>query len=166
MARTRLRVVFTGEVRGAVTLLIRRALREAISRFPLLPNCRVDVFLCGNYDIHLINLERRGVDKPTDVLSFPMHDFYRGDPPMTPDLISPDDNRIMLGDIAISLDKAAEQAEEYGHSFERECAYLAVHGLLHLLGFDHEDEGNEKAAMRFMEESIMKAVGLGRNSDE
>lgn len=103
-------------------------------------------------EIHQLNLDYRQVDRPTDVLSFPQFDDLN-------DL--PEDGEIALGDVVICAEKAKEQAEEFGHSFERELLYLFVHSVLHLLGYDHMDE-DEKAVMRRREEELMKQIGLAR----
>ena len=103
-------------------------------------------------EIHQLNLDYRGVDRPTDVLSFPQFDDLN-------DL--PEDGEIALGDVVICKQKAEEQAEEFGHSFEREIMYLFVHSVLHLLGYDHMDE-DEKKIMRRREEEVMTELGITR----
>lgn len=103
-------------------------------------------------EIHQLNNEYRGVDRPTDVLSFPQFDDLD-------DL--PDEGEICLGDVVICSDKAKEQAEEFGHTFEREIIYLFVHSILHLLGYDHMDE-DEKKVMRRQEELVMEHLGISR----
>ena len=103
-------------------------------------------------EIHQLNLDYRGVDSPTDVLSFPQFDDLN-------DL--PEDGEIALGDVVICKQKAEEQAEEFGHSFEREIMYLFVHSVLHLLGYDHMDE-DEKRIMRRREEEVMTELGITR----
>lgn len=103
-------------------------------------------------EIHQLNLDYRGVDSPTDVLSFPQFDDLN-------DL--PEDGEIALGDVVICKQKAEEQAEEFGHSFEREIMYLFVHSVLHLLGYDHMDE-DEKKIMRRREEEVMAELGITR----
>ncbi len=103
-------------------------------------------------EIHQLNLDYRGVDSPTDVLSFPQFDDLN-------DL--PEDGGIALGDVVICKQKAEEQAEEFGHSFEREIMYLFVHSVLHLLGYDHMDE-DEKKIMRRREEEVMTELGITR----
>ena len=102
--------------------------------------------------IHELNKQYRGVDAPTDVLSFPQFDGFAY-------LESWD--MASLGDVVICEDKAREQAEEYGHSYERELIYLFVHSMFHLLGYDHETE-EDKAEMRAKEESVMEALGITR----
>ncbi len=103
-------------------------------------------------EIHQLNLDYREVDSPTDVLSFPQFDDLN-------DL--PEDGEIALGDVVICKQKAEEQAEEFGHSFEREIMYLFVHSVLHLLGYDHMDE-DEKKIMRRREEEVMTELGITR----
>ena len=121
--------------------------------------CQLSVTFVGLDEIHELNKTYRGVDSSTDVLSFPQYDpedleFYRENPEETPD-------ELMLGDVVICREKAAEQAKEFGHSFQRELIYLFTHSVLHLLGYDHE-EPEDKAAMRKREEEIMKWLGLPR----
>lgn len=115
----------------------------------------VGLLLADDTRLQALNLAYRGLDEPTDVLSF------ADDGPATPFVGQPDGPRY-LGDIAISLDRVLAQAAEYGHSPARELAYLAAHGALHLLGYDHERGPDEAAAMRAREEAAMEALGLGR----
>ena len=115
----------------------------------------VSVTLVDNEGIRELNREHRDIDRETDVLSFPLGDDDGYE-------IDPDNDAIMLGDIVISLEKAAQQAEEYGHSYRREVAFLITHSLFHLLGYDHLDEGPMKAQMREHEEAIMKLLELER----
>ena len=103
-------------------------------------------------EIHQLNRDYREVDSPTDVLSFPQFDDLN-------DL--PEEGEIALGDVVICKDKAEEQAQEFGHSFEREIIYLFVHSVLHLLGYDHMDE-DEKKIMRRQEEAVMEQLGITR----
>ena len=111
--------------------------------------------------IQALNRDMRGVDRPTDVLSFPMFDLSPGEKPGE-EHEDPDTGLVPLGDMCISLERAAAQAEEYGHSVERELSYLAVHSVLHLLGYDHMDEGPMKAQMRRREEHILEGLGIRR----
>ena len=117
--------------------------------------------------IHAINLEMREVDRPTDVLSFPMFEFVPGEPPGAEDedLFDPATGLVPLGDMVISMERVQAQAKEYGHSNRRELAYLTVHSVLHLLGYDHLDEGPMKARMRRREEAIMRELGLAEYAD-
>ena len=121
----------------------------------------VDVLFTDDEGIHQINLEQRQVDRPTDVLSFPMFDLQPGEHPTQEDA-DPGDNLVPLGDMVISLERAKAQGEEYGHGTRREVAYLAVHSVLHLLGYDHMDEGPMKAQMRAREEAILEQLGITR----
>ena len=116
-------------------------------------DCTVSVTFTDNEGIHALNREYRNVDRPTDVLSFPLSDGEDYDT---------DGDAVLLGDIVISLERAQTQAEEYGHSLRRELYYLVVHGLFHLLGYDHEDE-MEKAEMRREEERALSAMNIARD---
>ena len=108
-----------------------------------------------NEKIHALNKQYRNVDRPTDVLSFPLLDLDGdGDEFMPPEL------ETMLGDIVISLEKAREQSEEYGHSFEREVAFLTVHSMLHLLGYDHEKSEADDEDMCIRQKIIMNRLGF------
>lgn len=120
-------------------------------------NIAVDINMVGKEKIREINNSQRNKDVVTDVLSFPMIDMHEG-------VYGGDISKeirggyLMLGDIVMCYDKIKEQAEEFGHSEERECAYLALHSILHLLGFDHVDEGRMKKNMRKAEEDILKNI--------
>ena len=105
------------------------------------------IIIVYNTFIHKLNKEYRGIDRVTDVISFALEDDKS--------MIIPDDIRL-LGDIYICLDKAKEQAEEYGHSLERELCFLAVHGVYHLLGYDHETEEDAKIMFKKQEEVLME----------
>lgn len=123
--------------------------------------CEVDVLLTDDQGIHAVNLDMRGVDRPTDVLSFPMFDLAPGEHPDGADA-DPATGLVPLGDMCISLERASAQAREFGHSVERELCYLTVHSVLHLLGYDHMDEGPMKAQMRAREEAILTSLGITR----
>ena len=123
--------------------------------------CEVNVLVTDDAGIHEINLNMRGVDRPTDVLSFPMFDLTPGEKPAEDDA-DPDTGLVPLGDMVISLERAEAQAAEFGHSVQREVCYLTVHSVLHLLGYDHMDEGTMKAQMRGREEDILSALGITR----
>ncbi len=143
--------------RSFIRRVIRTALRAEGVDFP----CEVDVLVTDDRGIHAINLDMRGVDSPTDVLSFPEFELSPGQLPGAEDA-DPGTGYVPLGDMALSMERVKAQAKEYGHSNRRELAYLAVHSVLHLLGYDHMDEGAQKAQMREREESIMGELGLGR----
>ncbi len=140
---------------------LRRAILAALREEGVDVPCIVEVCLTGDGDIRQTNLEMRGVDSPTDVLSFPMFELSPGDKPRG-EWADPDTGKVLLGDMMISLERARAQAEEYGHSLERELCYLAVHSVLHLLGYDHLDEGPMKAQMRAREEAILGGLGITR----
>ena len=136
-------------------MLIRRAVDTTLSFEGFENDCEVSITLTDNQKIHALNLQYREVDRPTDVLSFPLTD-YEGNT----DEPEADEPCISLGDIVISLEKAAEQAETYGHSFDREVAFLTVHSMLHLLGYDHELGEAEDIDMRARQSAIMTLMGL------
>lgn len=116
----------------------------------------VSISIVDDNEIHMLNKKYRNVDRATDVLSFPLMDFENGEAS-----IEEATDVIMIGDIVISAQRAAEQAEQYNHSFERELAYLTVHGMLHLLGYDHIKE-EDAVIMRKKEENILNELGLKR----
>jgi probable rRNA maturation factor len=130
----------------------------------LLPGVDTNVVftLCDNEYIKMLNFKYRKKDSETDVLSFPllMSDIP-GKVSYTPLDMDPDTQELILGDIIISIEKAKQQAEEYGHSLERELSYLAVHSVLHLIGYDHMAD-TDKKKMREKEEEIMTMLGLER----
>lgn len=140
--------------------LVRRAAKTALRCQGVDADCLVNVMLTNDAGIHEINLEQRGVDAPTDVLSFPMNDLTEGTFDADACEYDFDTEKCMLGDMVIDLERCAAQAEEYGHSFDREVSYLTVHSILHLLGYDHLDEGPRKRAMRAREDVIMAELGI------
>ena len=141
--------------------LIRRTIRTALAAEGMTLPCEVDVLLTDDEGIHQINLDMRNVDRPTDVLSFPEFDLTPEELPAAEDA-DPGTGLIPLGDMVLSMERVAAQAEEYGHSRQRELAYLVTHSVLHLLGYDHLDEGEMKQQMRGREEAIMALLGLER----
>lgn len=134
--------------------LIEKAVDTCVSVEDLPYDCEVSVTLVDDEKIRVLNREYRKVDAPTDVLSFAM---LEGE-----DVVDAnEDGEVILGDIVISLERARGQAEEYGHSIERETAYLAIHGALHLLEYDHMNE-KDKGIMRKREEEVLEILGLKR----
>lgn len=123
--------------------------------------CEINVLLTDDEGIHQINRDMRGVDRPTDVLSFPMFDLHPGAKPGK-EAQDPATGLIPLGDMCLSLERAKAQAREFGHSVERELCYLTVHSVLHLLGYDHMDEGPMKLQMREREELILGQLNITR----
>lgn len=141
--------------------LLREAIPAALTAEGIELPCEINVLLTDDEGIHAINLAERGVDAPTDVLSFPMFDFQPGDKPSEAEA-DPGSHLVPLGDMVLNLDRVRSQGEEYGHGEKREAAYLAVHSVLHLLGYDHMDDGPMKAQMRAREEAILDQLGIGR----
>ena len=156
----------TADIPGAASqgncALIRKVIRTALAAEGVDFPCEVDVSVTGDGGIHAINREMRGVDRPTDVLSFPAFALTPGTLPGEEDA-DPGTGLVPLGDMVISMERVAAQAREYGHSNRRELAYLVVHSVLHLLGYDHLDEGAEKALMRRREEAILGELGISRD---
>ncbi len=145
--------------------LLEKVISAALDAEGVQTNCEVDVLITDDEGIHQINLEQREIDRPTDVLSFPMFNYVPGQPPVDDSDADPATDLTPLGDMVISLERAKAQAEEYGHPVERELSYLAVHSVLHLLGYDHMDEGPQKAQMRAREEAILGALGITRDGE-
>ena len=149
------------ETPEAVEEQIRRSVLAALEEEQVDVPCIVAVCVTDDAGIHQTNLEMRGVDRPTDVLSFPMFELTPGVIPTMEDVeADPETGLVPLGDMVLSVERARAQAEEFGHSPEREVCYLAVHSVLHLLGYDHLDEGPMKAQMRAREEAILAELGI------
>lgn len=141
--------------RDRLQKFLERGISEAIRVAEGSEEAEVSLTLVDDSRIHELNREYRGVDRPTDVLSFALQEEAEDEP----EIMDFEDE--ILGDIIISVERARVQAEEYGHSFERELVYLAVHGTLHLLGYNHEVE-EDKVEMRRQEETVMNQIGLLR----
>lgn len=131
-----------------IKMLVRESILAALQYEKVKESCEVSVTFTDNEGIRAINREYREIDAPTDVLSFPL---FESDGAGTK----------MLGDIVLSLEKCRAQAEEFGHSFARECAFLTVHSTLHLLGYDHETGEEDEKDMRERQTAIVTAMGLG-----
>ncbi len=131
----------------SIKRLVRRAVLATLSFEGVCAKAEVSVTFTDNEGIQEINLAHRGIDAPTDVLSFPLFE-------------ESGDGRKMLGDIVLSLEKCAAQAQEFGHSFKRECAFLTVHSTLHLLGYDHVNSEDEERDMRERQTKIVEKMGL------
>ena len=127
---------------------IRAAALAALREETITRRCELSVLLTDGEGIRAMNRAYRETDRETDVLSFPMGD------------INPADGRLLLGDMVLNLDRVRAQGEEFGHGYRRELQYLTVHSVLHLLGYDHVDEGPEKAAMRAKEKIVMRSLGV------
>ena len=158
-------IPITADVPGAASdsrcAFIRKVIRTALAAEGMAIPCEVDVLLTDDENIHAINLEMRQVDRPTDVLSFPEFDLHPGELPAEEDA-DPGTGLVPLGDMVISMEHVAAQAKEYGHSQRRELAYLVTHSVLHLLGYDHLDEGPMKRQMRAREDAILAELGITR----
>jgi len=149
----------------ALRSLMKKSIRETLKQENVPFRCEIAVRLTDDEDIREINRENRNVDAATDVLSFPMLDWYDGEGDLPGDAdTDPETGAVFLGDMVISVDRVRQQAEEYGHSFDRECAYLTVHSILHLLGYDHVDNEQRKAVMRAHEEKVLTVLGLTRDN--
>ena len=139
--------------------LVKAAVEAALDAEGVSEPCAVEILLTDDETLHEINREHRNVDRPTDVLSFPMNELTPG--AFDPDACEYDYERecLLLGDMVISMERCAAQAEEFGHSFQHEVTYLAIHSALHLLGYDHVDEGAMKKQMRKREKEILNILG-------
>ncbi len=122
-------------------------------------DCYVAVTITDNENIRIVNFEQRSIDAPTDVLSFPVLELEDGE--LLAGVGDYFEDKLILGDIVISIERAKEQSEEFGHSFEREIGYLTCHSVLHLLGYDHENE-DEREIMRLKEEETLERLSLKR----
>ena len=144
---------------------IKKCIQETLNAEGVDIRCEINVLVTNDAGIQVINRESRQLDKPTDVLSFPMFDLEAGNPPADwSDYRDPDTGLVPLGDMCISLERAVAQAQEFGHSTRREVGYLTIHSMLHLLGYDHLDEGPMKKQMRSREEAIASAIpGMNRD---
>ena len=142
---------------------IRKCITAALTAEQVGVPCEVNVLVTDDKTIRVINEQFRHIDKSTDVLSFPAYQFEPGRLPddLTP-YIDPETGLMPLGDMAISYEHARRQAEEFGHSVKREVGYLTIHSILHLLGYDHVDEGEMKQQMRQREEHICALLELER----
>ena len=158
--RMSLRIYFENEqeklpLTYKMKMLVREAIEATLDFEDFRNVCEVSVTFTDNEGIHELNKKFRGVDKPTDVLSFPLFDYEgESEEPPIDEIIN------NLGDIVISLERAQEQAAEFGHSFERETAFLCVHSMLHLLGYDHETSEEDELDMRQRQSEILKNMGL------
>ena len=148
-----------------VTRNIRNCIETTLSSEGITAPVEVNILITDDKGIHAINLASRKIDRPTDVLSFPMFELEPGNPPTDwEDFMDPGTGLVPLGDMAISLERARAQAKEFGHSVKREVGYLTIHSMLHLLGYDHLDEGPMKRQMRAREEAIAATIpGMTRD---
>ena len=147
-----------------VTRNIKRCVEAALDAEGVTALCEINILITDDVGIHGINKAARNIDRPTDVLSFPMFELEPGNPPEDwSDYMDPGTRAVPLGDMVISLERARAQAKEFGHSVKREVGYLTIHSILHLLGYDHLDEGPMKKQMRAREEAIASTIeGMSR----
>ena len=142
-----------------IPALIRKCLQATLDAARTSVPCEINVLITDDAGIQIVNRETRELDKPTDVLSFPMFQLTPGNPPTDwVDYQDPDTGLVPLGDMCISLERAVAQAQEFGHSTRREVGYLTIHSMLHLLGYDHLDEAEMKKQMRGREEAIAASI--------
>ncbi len=143
--------------------VIRKCIEATLRAEGVSVPCEINVLVTDDQGIHAINKASRDIDKPTDVLSFPMFELTPGAPPADWSEYLDETGLCPLGDMCISLERAKAQAKEFGHSEKREVGYLTIHSMLHLLGYDHLDEGPQKAQMRKREETIAGSIsGMNR----
>ena len=139
--------------------IIRKCIHSTLEAEGVKVRCEINVLVTDDAGIRIINRESRDLDKPTDVLSFPMFQLEPGNPPSDwLEYEDPATGLVPLGDMCISLERAVAQAQEFGHSTRREVGYLTIHSMLHLLGYDHLDEGPMKKQMRGREEAIAASI--------
>ena len=148
-----------------VASIIKKCIHAALEAEGVTADCEINVLVTNDKGIHAINLASRQIDRPTDVLSFPMFQLEPGSPPREWEEYEDFETGLVpLGDMCISLERAQAQAKEFGHSAKREVGYLTIHSMLHLLGYDHLDEGPMKKQMRGREEAIAATIpGMTRN---
>lgn len=145
--------------RFQVASIIKTCIRAALVAEGVAADCEINVLVTNDEGIRQINESSRGIDRATDVLSFPMFQLEAGSAPEEwDDYRDPETGLCPLGDMAISLERAVEQAKSFGHSVRREVGYLTIHSILHLLGYDHLDEGPQKKQMRTREEAIAATI--------
>ena len=145
--------------RFTISAIIKKCITETLAAERIGVPCEINVLVTNDAGIHIINKTSRDIDRPTDVLSFPMFQLEPGNPPADwVDYQDPATGLVPLGDMCISLERAKAQAQEFGHSVRREVGYLTIHSMLHLLGYDHLDEGPMKAQMRSREEAIAASI--------
>ena len=145
--------------RPMIAAIISKCVEATLRAEGIEPTCEINVLVTNDQEIRAINLASRNIDRPTDVLSFPMFQLEPGNPPQDwKDYLDIETGMCPLGDMCISLERAVSQAKEFGHSVRREVGYLTIHSVLHLLGYDHLDEGPMKAQMRAREEAIAACI--------
>lgn len=158
----KIRVIITNKqkeikIPTGLRMLIRRCCNAVLRMEEFKGSAEINVTFVNNEQIQELNKQYRNKDMATDVLSFPMGENGKYD-------INPETGANILGDVVISMERAVEQAERYGHTMQREVGFLTAHSVLHLLGYDHENDGIERVRMREKEEYVMKQLGLPATS--
>ena len=166
-------ILVENEAKRVLDFDYEEVIKNVVKRVVDTENCpyevEVNILLTNNEEIHEANKDFRNIDRPTDVLSFPMVDYdFPADFSLVNEspegYLNPETDELLLGDIMVSVDKVYSQAEEYGHGIKREFAFLIAHSMLHLMGYDHiEDE--ERAVMEAKQEAILETVGITRNEE-
>ncbi len=161
--RIMIRYVHKRDRNPALTLHLHRCISAALEAEGVRVPCEINVLVTDDQGIRRINAVTRKIDRETDVLSFPMFQFTPGAfPEDVSGLLDPQTGMLPLGDMAISLERARDQAKRFGNTLRREVGYLTIHSILHLMGYDHLDEGEQKRQMRIREEMIAAELGLQR----
>ena len=164
--RNKINLVFEqgGLKRLPIAANIKTCINAVLKQEGVPVKCEINVLVTDDKGIQTINRTSRNIDQPTDVLSFPMFELAPGELPKDwSEYEDPDTGLVPLGDMCISLERAIAQAQEFGHTTRREVGYLTIHSMLHLLGYDHLDEGPQKRQMRAREEAIASEIpGMSR----
>ena len=165
--RNKINLVFQqgGLQRLVISANIRTCINAVLKAEGVTAKCEINVLVTDDAGIRDINRTSRNIDSATDVLSFPMFELAPGELPADwTEYEDPDTGLVPLGDMCISLERAIAQAKEFGHTTRREVGYLTIHSMLHLLGYDHLDEGPQKRQMRAREEAIASEIpGMSRD---
>ena len=165
--RNKINLVFQqgGMQRLVIAANIRTCINAVLKAEGVIAKCEINVLVTDDAGIREINKTSRHIDSATDVLSFPMFELSPGELPADwTEYEDPDTGLVPLGDMCISLERAVAQAKEFGHTTRREVGYLTIHSMLHLLGYDHMDEGPQKRQMRAREEAIASEIpGMSRD---
>ena len=165
--RNKINLVFQqgGLQRLVISANIRTCINAVLKAVGVTAKCEINVLVTDDAGIREINRTSRNIDSATDVLSFPMFELAPGELPADwTEYEDPDTGLVPLGDMCISLERAIAQAKEFGHTTRREVGYLTIHSMLHLLGYDHLDEGPQKRQMRAREEAIASEIpGMSRD---
>jgi probable rRNA maturation factor len=149
------------EIPQALENLLGKTVLACLKQEVIRVACEINILLTDDESIRQINSQFRNIDAPTDVLSFPMADITKGRINDVGNDSDPNEGLLIIGDIVISAETAKKQSEQYGHTLERELAFLTAHGMYHLLGYDHEDEQDEKEMME-KQETVLDKLGLKR----